>query len=295
MYVDLLSLMEYDGNWIKAVIDDAIKVKSDINSYRLALDGKILSMLFMKPSTRTRISFEAGMNQLGGHAIHLDLRATNFTKGKLQDEVRCVDRYSDIIMARVFKHQEIQDIASAAEKPVINGLCDRFHPCQIMADLMTAKEKIGSYNFKLAYVGDGNNVCNNLIVGCLMVGAKISVATPPGYKPYDEVANWGLKKGLKLYNKPSDAVEGADIVYTDGWVNLGQEDEKEKRKRAFKGYTIDEKLLGDAYFMHCLPAIRGEEVTDAVMDSPKSIVFHQAENRMHAQKAILLKLLNVKV
>ncbi|MBU0762009.1 MAG: ornithine carbamoyltransferase, partial [Candidatus Altiarchaeota archaeon] len=279
--MDLLSLSDFDGKWIKSIIDDAIAVKSDIESYRNALSGNVITMLFMKPSTRTRLSFEAGMYQLGGHAIYVDMRTSNFTKGKLQDEVKCVDRYSDAIMARVFKHQEILDIAEAAQKPVINGLCDRFHPCQILADLMTIKEKMGSYKFKLAYVGDGNNVCNSLIIGCLKVGAKISVATPLKYKPYEEVVKWGLKQGLELHTTPEDAVKDADVVYTDVWVSMGQEEEKQKRMQAFKGYTVDKRLLGDAYFMHCLPAIRGLEVTDEVMDSRKSIIFDQAENRMH--------------
>jgi len=293
--MDLLGLSDYDGNWIKGIIGDAITVKSDIVQYRHSLEGKILTMLFMKPSTRTRLSFEAGMHQLGGNPIYVDLRTSNYAKGALKDETRCVDRYSDIIMARVFKHQEIVDIADAAKVPVINGLCDIEHPCQCLADLMTIYEKTGSYKFKLAFIGDGNNVCNSLIYGCCKVGAKISVATPKGYEPNSDAVKFGLKNGLTISNNIKKAVEGADVVYTDVWISMGQEEEKMKRMRDFKGYTVDKELLGKAYFMHCLPAIRNMEVTDDVMDGKQAIIYDQAENRMHAQKALMLKLMGVKV
>ncbi len=289
--MDLLTLGDYSGKWVKGVIGDALEVKSDVDSFRGRLDGKTLIMLFMKPSTRTRCSFEAGMYQLGGDAIYLDWRTTNFTKGRLQDEVRCLDRYCDVLMARVSRHREILDIAAAAEVPVVNGLCDRFHPCQALADLMTAYEKTGSYDFHLAYVGDGNNVCNSLILGCCKVGAKVTVATPEGYGPDPEVVDFGLKHGLTLTRDSVEAVEDADIVYTDTWVSMGDEAEKEKRVKDLRGYRVTGELLGDRLFMHCLPAVRGQEVTDEVLDSSNSIVFDQAENRMHAQKAMLLKLL----
>jgi ornithine carbamoyltransferase len=293
--MDLLGLRDVEGKWIRQIIADSISVKADIDAYRKSLDGRILAMLFMKPSTRTRVSFESGMIQLGGHAIYLDLRTTNFTKGALRDEVKCVDRYSDIIMARVFRNAEIREIADSAQKPVINALCDTEHPCQGLADIQTVYEKLGTYNFKLAYVGDGNNVCNSLIWGCCKVGAKISVATPKGFEPDAAAVEFGLKNGLTLHNDPKQAVEGADVVYTDVWVSMGKEEEKERRMAAFKGYTVDEGLLGKAYFMHCLPALRGIEVTDGVMDSKRSIIFDQAENRMHAQKALMLRLLGRKV
>jgi ornithine carbamoyltransferase len=293
--MDLLSLNDYEGDWIKSVIGDAVSIKENPGKYRKSLEGRILSMLFMKPSTRTRTSFEAGMTQLGGHAINLDWRATNFAKGTLRDEIACIDRYSDIIMARVFNHSEILEIAKAAGKPVINGLCNMYHPCQALADLMTAYERMGSYDFTLAYVGDGNNVVNSLIIACSKVGAKIRVATPRGYEPDEGVVGFGLKHGLKIFNEPLKATENADIVYTDTWVSMGDEKERDERIKAFEGYTVDDELLGDAFFMHCLPAIRGQEVEDSVMDSGKSIIFDQAENRMHAQKAVMLKLLEVNV
>jgi ornithine carbamoyltransferase len=293
--MDLLGLEDVDGKWIRGTLSDAAKIKSDIPRYGRRLEGKVLSMLFMKPSTRTRVSFEAGMYQLGGHAIYLDLRSTNFTKGALRDEARCVDRYSDIMLARVFRHQEVVDIAEAAEKPVINALCDREHPCQALADIMTLKEKLGTYKFRLAYIGDGNNVCNSLIYGCCKVGAEISVATPKGYEPDRDAVEYGLTRGLTLHREPKEAAKGADAVYTDVWVSMGQESEKKRRMKAFKGYGVGRDIRGGAYFMHCLPALRGYEVSDEVMDCPKSIVFDQAENRMHAQKALLLRLMGARV
>jgi len=295
-FLDFLTQLEYDGKWVKGAIADAINLKKRPTRYRKALDGKVLSMLFMKPSTRTRVSFEAGMAQLGGHAIYLDWRTTNFIKGSLKDEVKCIDRYSDIIMARVFHHQEIVDIADAAEVPVINGLCDLYHPCQALADLMTAYERLRTYRFKLAYVGDGNNVCNSLIIGCVKVGAEIAVATPKGFEPARDIVEYAQEHGsVELTNDPRTAVTDADVVYTDAWIGMGQEEEKEMRVRAFTGYAVTKELLGDAYFMHCLPALRGYEVTDEVLDSPNSAVYDEAENRMHAQKALMMRLLGVKV
>jgi ornithine carbamoyltransferase len=294
--MDLLTQLEYDGKWIRTVIDDAQKLKKNGKRYREALEGKILSMLFMKPSTRTRVSFEAGFAQLGGHPIYLDWRTTNFTKGSLEDEIKCIDRYSDIIMARVFRHQEMVDIADAAEKPVINGLCDTYHPCQALADMMTAYETLKTFRFKLAYVGDGNNVCNSLIIACAKIGAKISIATPKGFEPAANAVNFAKQHGdITSTHDPKIAVKDADIVYTDAWVGLGQEDDKDRRLKAFTGYTITKELLGGAYFLHCLPAIRGYEVTDDVMDSPRSLIYDEAENRMHVQKAVMMRLLGKKI
>jgi ornithine carbamoyltransferase len=294
--MDFLTQLEYDGKWMRKTIDEAGKLKRNPKKHRETLEGRVLSMLFMKPSTRTRLSFEAGFAQLGGHAIYVDLRTTNYGKGALKDETRCVDRYSDIIMARVFKHQEMIDIADAAEKPVINGLCDTYHPCQALADLMTAHEKMKSYKFKLAFVGDGNNVCNSLIIACSKLGVTMSVANPKGYEPAGHIVKYGQEHGsLTLTNDPKEAVRDADIVYTDVWVSMGQDGEKERRLNAFRGYTVTKELLGDAYFMHCLPAMRGFEVADEVMDSPQAIIYDEAENRMHAQKAVMMRLLGKKV
>jgi len=296
----LLTLLDWEDGLIKGVIDDAIRVKGDIWAYAGVLENKTLGMLFQKTSTRTRVSFEAGMTQLGGHGIFLDWRATNFTLGSIKDEIRCLDRYCDIIMARVYKHADMQAMGEASRVPVINALCDLYHPCQALADLMTIKEKKGKLEgLKLAFVGDGNNVCNSLIIGCSKVGMNISVATPEGYKPSEKAVAFGKEKGkLQLFNKPEDAVKDADVVYTDTWVSMGQEEEKEKKMKAFEGYMVDAKMMAlanDAIFMHCLPAHRGYEVSDEILDSDKSVVFDEAENRMHVQKAVILKLLGKEI
>ncbi|MEM4663141.1 MAG: ornithine carbamoyltransferase [Candidatus Diapherotrites archaeon] len=294
---DLLTLMEYKPNEIKQIIELGIKVKRNPKRYQNALKQKTLAMLFMKTSTRTRISFEAGMTKLGGHAIYLDWRTTNLTKGRLEEEIRCIDRYVDIIMARVYKHEEIQAIAKAAEKPVINGLCDLFHPCQALADFMTIIEKKKTAKgLKVAFVGDGNNVCNSLAICGARLGAKIAIATPKGYEPLkaaiDDARNYSE---VLLYNSPEEAVKDADVVYTDTWVSMGQEEETEKRLKIFPPYQVNAKLMGfakkDALFMHCLPAHIGQEVTEDVIYSKNSVVFDQAENRMHVQNALMLKLL----
>ena len=288
MVKHLLTLKDYSGDWIDGMIDKAIKIKSNSGKYGNILKNKTLVMLFEKASTRTRCSFEAGMTQLGGHAIFLDWETTQLKKASLKDEIRCIEKYSDVIMARVFKHETLMEMAKYMEKPLINALSDLYHPCQTVSDLMTIKEKKGKLNgLKLAYVGDGNNVCNSLIVGCKKVGMKIAVATPKGYEPKE--------KPDLLTQDPKEAVKDADIVYTDTWVSMGQEDEAEKRKKIFYPYQINKELMKlakkDALFMHCLPAYRGCEVTDDVIDSKQSVVFEQAENRMHAQKAVILKLL----
>tara|TARA_Y100000310_G_scaffold336796_1_gene422300 strand:+ start:261 stop:1121 length:861 start_codon:yes stop_codon:yes gene_type:complete len=280
----LQNLNDFSKDELNEVIDRAIDMKEEVEKYYEILKNKTLAMLFQKTSTRTRMSFEAGMTQLGGHAIFLDWKTTNLALGSLQDEVKCIARYSDVIMARVFAHKDIETIANASSVPVINGLSDDYHPCQAVADLMTIKEKFKRFKgVKLAYVGDGNNVCNSLILACEKLGVELRVATPKGYEPSE--------KGAKIMNDPKEAVKGVDVVYTDTWVSMGQEKEKAKRVKAFKGFVVDKKLLGKAFFMHCLPAHRGYEVSDGVIDSKQSIVFDQAENRMHAQKAIILKLL----
>ncbi|MBU0628007.1 MAG: ornithine carbamoyltransferase [Nanoarchaeota archaeon] len=282
--MNLLTLKGWSNEDIINIIDKAIAIKKNPKKYIEVLKGKTLAMLFEKTSTRTRISFEAGMAQLGGHALFLDWKTTQLGKADLKDEIKCIGRYVDIIMARVYKQEAVEVMGEYAGKPVINGLSDKYHPCQIIADLMTIKENFGKLKgLKLAYIGDGNNVCNSLIVGCKKVGMKISVAAPKGYEP--------LEKPDLLTNDPVKAAAGADVIYTDTWVSMGQEEEKAKRLKVFPPYQVTKKLVGKALFMHCLPAYRGYEVTDEVIDSKQSIVFDQAENRMHAQKAIILKLL----
>jgi ornithine carbamoyltransferase len=292
----LLGLKDLSSQEIIKIINLAEKIKKFPTKYFHILEGKTLVMLFQKTSTRTRVSFEAAMTQLGGHAQYLDWQTTNFTLGDLKDEIRCLSRYADVIMARVYKHSDLEEMAKFSDVPIINGLSDLEHPCQILGDLLTMKEKKGNLqNLIVSYVGDGNNVCNSLIIGCSKLKMKIKVATPEGYEP----ANFALEIGkkshcLQLFRDPKKAVENADFIYTDTWVSMGQEKEREKRLKIFPPYQVNKELMEKApkaFFMHCLPAHRGQEVTDEVLESPRSIVFDQAENRLHIQKAILLILL----
>lgn len=292
----LLSLKDLSGGQILEIIELAEAVKRFPDSYHDALHRKVLAMIFQKTSTRTRISFEAAMAQTGGHAIYLDWRTTNLTVGHLADEIKCMARYADAITARVNEHEILVEMAGASGVPVINALCNRYHPCQALADLLTVKEKLGSFEGrKLAYIGDGNNVCNSLIIACTRVGMAISVATPPGYEPLKEAVEAVREKGLlELGTDPKAAVKDADVIYTDTWVSLGQEEDSEERLKVFPPYQVNGELLGEMrpIIMHCLPAHRGYEITDDILDSPQSVVFDQAENRLHAQKALLLKLLS---
>jgi ornithine carbamoyltransferase len=281
----LLSLNGLSREEITSLVDSAIKIKNNTEAYHDALRNKTLSMIFQKESTRTRISFEAAMTQLGGHAIYLDWRTTNLVRGSLADEIKCIARYSSAISARLYKQEDVEAMAEASTVPVINALTDRYHPCQILGDLLTIKEKFGNFNVKLAYIGDGNNVCNTLIVGCGKLGIKTIVATPKGYEPVES------SPYLQLTNSPEEAAKAADVIYTDTWVSMGQEADKEKRMKAFSGFMVTEDMVRGKVFMHCLPAHRDVEVSSAALDSPASIVFDQAENRMHIQKAILLKLI----
>jgi ornithine carbamoyltransferase len=263
------------------------------------LKGKTLAMIFEKPSTRTRVSFEVGMWQLGGYALYLSSSDLQLGRGEtIGDTSQVLSRYANGIMARVFKHQTILDLIRYSRVPVINGLSDFSHPCQGLADLFTVYEKKGQLSgLKLAYVGDGNNVAHSLIYGCSKVGMDIALACPKGYEPDSEVVSKAKEEAkrngcaVKVTNDPKEAVRGADVVYTDVWASMGQEKEHEKRVKIFKPYQVNAQLVKEAkedyLFMHCLPAHRGEEVTDEIADSRNSVIFDQAENRMHAQKAIL--------
>ncbi len=293
MKKDFVSLFDVTPKELELLLTDAAKIKKSPKKYRHALDGKTLAMLFQKTSTRTRVSFEVGMEQLGGHGLFLDWRTTNFTLGALDDEIKTLSRYVDGIMFRAYKNEDVVAAAKASDVPLINGLDDLHHPCQTLADLLTIKEYTKNFRKTIvAYVGDGNNVCNSLIIGCAMLGIKINVATPKGYEPAKFAVDYAEeKKCLQLSNEPHYATKDAEFVYTDTWVSMGQEKETEKRKKDFESYTVDKALLGKAFFMHCLPAHIGLEVTDEVIHSKQSIVFDQAENRLHAQKALLVKLL----
>jgi len=267
------------------------------------LKGKTLAMIFEKPSTRTRVSFEVGMWQLGGYALYLNAGDLQLGRGEtIADTAQVLSRYVDGIMARVFTHQTILDLAKHSRIPVINGLSDFTHPCQGLADLFTIYEKKGRLaGLKLAYVGDGNNVAHSLLYGCSKVGMNITLACPEEHRPSAEVVSKAKEEGkrngceVRVTKDPKEAVKGADVVYTDVWASMGKEKEHEKRVKVFKPYQVNGKLVKgaeeDYIFMHCLPAHRGEEVTGEVADSGNSVIFDQAENRLHTQKALLALLM----
>jgi ornithine carbamoyltransferase len=260
------------------------------------LAGKTLGMIFDKSSTRTRLSFEAGMYQLGGLAIYLNSRDTQLGRGEtIADTARIVSRYLDAVMIRTFAQESVEEFARHADIPVINGLTDLMHPCQIVSDLFTIVEKIGTYEgLKIAYVGDGNNMANSWIDAAAKLPFKLTLACPKGYDPDARILARGRKKaptGISLLRDPAQAVKNADVVYTDVWASMGQEAEQEARAKVFEGYQVNRKLMQhakpDAIVMHCLPAHRGEEIAAEVLDGPQSVVWDEAENRLHVQKAIL--------
>jgi ornithine carbamoyltransferase len=300
----LISLKDYSRDDLEEIFALAEKMKADPGSFNQALLGKTLAMIFQKPSTRTRVSFEVGMFQLGGLAVVLNHDEIQLSVGEsVADTARVLSTFADGIMARVFAHQDVLDLAKFGSKPVINGLSDLLHPCQALADFFTLRERFGSLaGLKIAFVGDGNNVCHELMIGASRLGVEIVVATPKGFEPNPLItkstARDAQKMGAppaKLVNDPALAVAGARVVYTDVWTSMGQEADAAKRRAAFAGFTVTSALMAqaadDAVFMHCLPAHRGLEVTDEVMDGPRSVVFQQAGNRLHAQKAALLLLL----
>lgn len=288
------------------ILDISREIKDNPHRFRNKLKGKILAMIFQKPSLRTRMTFEVGMLQLGGEAVYLSPSDIQIgTRETLYDMGKNLERWVEAIMIRTFAHQNVIDLAQACHIPVINALTDLLHPCQAMADFFTLKEKRGDLaNFKLAYVGDGNNVCHSLLSAAAKAGSKMSVATPPGYEPDSEIRKQAEEDGketgasFSFTNDPSEAVENADAIYTDTWASMGQEQEKEKRGEIFAPFQVNKSLMAKAkegvFFMHCLPAHRGEEVTDDVIDSSQSIVYDQAENRLHVQKVIMLSLLGKK-
>ena len=299
---DCLTLAEFAPDEVRLILDEALKLKM-LRRSRIPfrpLFGKTLAMVFQKPSNRTRVSFEVGMYQLGGHALPLSPQEIQMGRRETpSDTGRVLARYIDAIMARVFDHAEVEELAAAAEVPVINGLSDLHHPCQALADLLTIREEFGELGgLKITYVGDGNNVAHSLALGCALTGATLTIAHPEGHGPDPEVVELAAKLGAAptLTQDPQSGVEGARVVYTDVWASMGQEAEAEERRKRFAPYQVNEELMGhaapDAIFLHCLPAHRGEEVTSGVIDGPRSRVFDQAENRMHAQKALLYLLLS---
>lgn len=295
MKKDLITIKDLTSSQIHEIFDLASELKLNRKKHELFLKNKTLGLIFEKPSNRTRVSFEVGMTELGGHTIYLGSEEIELGKREaIKDAARVLSRYLDAIAARTFSHKRILELAENSSVPVINGLTDLLHPCQALSDLFTIKEKKGLKGTRLAFVGDGNNVLNSLLYGCKKIGLKMNVASPKGYEPNKNILEeaGGI---VTLFNSAKEAVEGADIVYTDVWTSMGMEKEHKKRLKIFKGFQVNRELLSlakkDAVIMHCLPAHRGEEITDEVLDGPNSIVIDQAENRLHVQKAILVKLL----
>jgi ornithine carbamoyltransferase len=301
---DLLTGAEWGAKEVRELYQLAADVKAHPEQYRSALDGRFLALILEKPSLRTRVSFEVGMRSVGGAAVFLDHTVSRLgERESIPDVARNLSRWVQGIVARVFEQRELELLAQYANIPVINALSDRFHPCQAYADFFTLEERFGSLRgLKLAYVGDGNNVCHSLLMIGARVGAEVRVATPAGYEPQAEIVEEARKVAqstggkIELFVAAREAVVGAQGIYTDVWASMGQEDETAARAKIFAPYQVNAELLRqaapDAVFLHCLPAHRGMEVTDEVMDSPRSIVFDQAENRLHVQKAILLRLLS---
>lgn len=266
------------------------------------LKNKTLAMIFQKSSTRTRVSFEVGMAQLGGHALYLSTNDLQIGRGEpISDTARAMSRYVDGIMIRALKHEDVVELSLNASVPVINGLTDLEHPCQVLADMQTIKEHRGSFEGKLVFVGDGNNVCNSLLLISAILGLNMTVACPKGYEPDSEIYEKAHKLAkesnsvLEITSDIKKAVKNADIIYTDVWVSMGDEDEQEKRMNDFMPFQVNEELMAlaneGAIFMHCLPAIRGQETTTEVIDGPQSVVWDQAENRLYAQKAVMYSLM----
>ncbi len=304
MTKDFLSIHDLSIYEYNKLMDLTQDVKKSPKKYKTKLQGKILAMIFEKPSLRTRVTFEAGMLQLGGEAIYLGPSDIQVGKREtVRDVGKNLERWVDGIMIRTFGHQNVIDLAAATRIPVINALTDLSHPCQGMADFFTLREAKPELR-KLTYVGDGNNVCHSLMFAAARAGITMAVAVPEGYEPNPEIIRKAQEDGretgysFELTHDPYAAVRDADAVYTDVWASMGQEGEKEKRAKIFAPFQVNKALMAeakpDAAFMHCLPAHRGEEVTDEIIDSPHSIVFDQAENRLHAQKAIMLSLMGKK-
>lgn len=303
MKKDFISIKDLALKEIEDIFALTDELKKDRGKFSSVLSGKTLALIFQKPSNRTRVSFEVGMYQLGGNSLYLAPHEINLgVRESIEDVAKTLSRYVDAIVLRTFEHKNILEMAEFSGVPVINGLSDFSHPCQALADVYTIKEKLKNLNNKtLAYVGDGNNVCNSLLLACSKVGMNVNVAAPKGYEPQKNVLLDAKaiakqqKTSVNLFHSAPQAVKGADVIYTDVWASMGQEKEAKARRKAFKKFQVNRKLMQLAkekvLIMHCLPAHRGEEITGDVIDSKNSIVFDQAENRMHVQKAILIKLL----
>ena len=301
---DLLTGAEWSPAVIRELYHLAADIKARPDRYRGALGGRFLAMIFEKPSLRTRVTFEVGIQSMGGGAVFLDHTGMRLgQRESIKDVARNLSRWVQGIVARTFEQRVLEELAEHASIPVINALSDRFHPCQALADFFTLEERSGGLRgLKLAYVGDGNNVCHSLLMAGARVGANVRVATPAGYEPASDIVAEARRAAretrgkIELFRQAEEAVAGAQAIYTDVWASMGQEREVAQREAIFAPYQVNEALMAlaapDGVFLHCLPAHRGSEVTDAVIDSPRSLVYDQAENRLHVQKAILLMLLS---
>ena len=297
---DLLTLAELTPKEFSGLIDDSIKLKKELKNKgnKPVLKNKTLTMIFQKPSTRTRVSFETGMYQLGGHAINLSLNDMQLSRGEsIEDTAKTLSRYTNCILARVYEHELLEKLSEHASVPVINGLSDSFHPCQILADFMTIKEHKGKLKgLKIAWIGDGNNVCNSMIYGAALSGTKMSVATPKGFEPNKDVVKESKKStDIELTTDPFVATKNADVVVADTFSSIHNSDSK-RLKKFLPKYQVNSKLMAsakkDAIFLHCLPAKREQEVTSSVIDGLQSVIWDEAENRLHTQKALLAALIH---
>jgi len=300
---DFLSIRDFSPEEIRRLLDLAAAIKARPAQYGEALKGKALAMIFEKPSLRTRVSFDVGIHQLGGFSVYLSPAEINLgTRESIPDVARNLERMVQAVMIRTFAHRIVEEMAECAHVPIINGLTDYSHPCQAMADYLTVQEVKGRLEgIKLAFVGDGNNVAHSLMFAGARLGVHVAVVTPKGYEPAEDAVRWTREEGRKtgatllVTSDPAEGVHGADVVYTDVWASMGQEAEAEARRKIFMPCQVNGSLFSkakpDAIFMHCLPAHRGEEVTSEVIDSPRSVVFQEAENRLHAQKAIMATLM----
>lgn len=294
---DFLAIPDFSAAELQRLLELAESMRTGSYS-RKPLAGKSLAMIFMKASTRTRVSFEVGTWQLGGHALFLSPRDVQLGRGEpIADTARVLSRYVDGIMIRTFSHSDVEELANFASVPVINGLTDLLHPCQILADLLTVRQHLGGWEGKrIAWIGDGNNMANSWINAAFRLGFELRLACPEGYDPDpDLLARAKTTAAVKVYRDPAEAVDGAHVVNTDVWASMGQEEEQVQREKAFSGYQVDESLMAraasDAIFLHCLPAHRGEEVAADVIDGPQSRVWDEAENRLHVQKAVMAVLM----
>ncbi|AGB03123.1 ornithine carbamoyltransferase [Methanoregula formicica] len=301
MNKDFISILDISEPELEQLLSEAhqLKRQKKAGTTHPLLAGKTLAMIFEKSSTRTHISFEVGMNELGGHALFLNARDMQIWRGEeIRDTARAASRYVSALMIRAYKHSTIEEFARFATIPVINGLSDMEHPCQLLADIMTMQEHFGSTrDLRVTWVGDGNNVCHSLILSTVLTGLEVTVSTPVGYEPVPEYVKKAQELGGKvtLIREPEKAVKDAEVIVTDTWVSMGDEDERDERLKLFGDYTVDADLMKlaspDARVLHCLPAHRGEEITDEVMEGGQSLVWDEAENRLHAQKALLVRLL----